>query len=373
MFSSQLGIRLILMLGKSIPRPAPYEVMRGLTSAQVTNNDRSSDGFQMTFALTKTKLGEYDLLQGGALAPSTRVIIAVLLGITPKVLIDGIILHHQLTPGNGPGESTLTVTGKDVSVMFDLKEKDEKHENQPDSVIVMKLLKNYPQYGLVPLVTPTTDVPLSLNRIPRQSVETDFQFIQRLARRNGYIFYIEPITFQTNTAYWGPQTRAGLPQPRLTVGEGPSADLASLHLVHDALAPVGTTGSFLEPFTGTILPIPALPSLRIPPLVASPAQPLRTILTRDTANRNPLQAALAALASATNAPDAVTAQGEIDTIRYGNVLRARRLVGIRGPGKSYDGYYYVRSVTHTLTPGNYKQSFQVSREGTGALLPVVVP
>jgi hypothetical protein len=94
---------------------------------------------------------------------------------------------------------------------------------------------------------------------------------------------------------------------------------------------------------------------------------------RDTSNQNPAQAATSALATATNAPDSVRGEGEIDSVRYGNVLRARKLVGVRGAGLSYDGNYYVQRVTHTITPGDYKQSFTASREGTGATLPVVIP
>jgi hypothetical protein len=372
MLTSQLGFRLMLLLGKSVPLPAPYEVVRALTRAEVTNDDRNGDGFQITFALSKSKIGEYDLLQGGSLSPSSRVIIAVLVGVIPEVLIDGIITHHQIAPGNDPGQSTLTVTGKDVSIMLDLEEKNEKFDNQPDFLIATQLIAKYAKYGLVPQVTPTSDVPLMIDRIPRQH-ETDLRFIQRMAARNGYVFYVEPVTVGVNKAYWGPQVRAGVPQSALTVGEGPSTNLKSLHFTQDALAPVSTTGTFIEPITKMAIPIPALPSLRIPPLVSSSSAALRTTVTRDTANRNPIQAAMAALASATNAPDAVTGSGEIDSIRYGNVLRARKLVGIRGAGLSYDGFYYVHRVTHTVTPGDYKQSFEASREGTGALLPVVLP
>ena len=38
MLTSQLGIRLMLLLGKSIPLPAPYEVVRALTRAEVTSS-----------------------------------------------------------------------------------------------------------------------------------------------------------------------------------------------------------------------------------------------------------------------------------------------------------------------------------------------
>lgn len=371
MLTSQLSIRFVLLVGKSVPLPASSDVVRALVRAEVTNDAQNGDGFQITFALSKSQPADYSLVQSGTFDPPARVILGVLLGVKPEVLIDGIVTHHQHAPSAEPGQSTLTVTGKDVSVMLDLEEKNEKYENQPDSLIVTQLIAKYAKYGLVPKVTPTTDVPIVIDRIPRQT-DTDLRFIQHMAERNGFVFYVEPLTVGVNSAYWGPPSRAGLPQPALKL-QGPSSNLKSLHFTQDALAPVGASGSFVEPFTKTALPIPQLPSLRIPPLARSPLSALRKAITRDTANRNPAQAAIAALAASANAADPVTGDGEIDTVRYGNVLRARKLVGVTGAGASYDGNYYVRRVTHTITPGEYKQSFQLSREGTGALLPVVRP
>ena len=137
-------------------------------------------------------------------------IIGAVLGVIPEVLIDGIITHHQLAPSNEPGKSTLTVTGSDVSVMLDMEEKNEKYENQPDFVIFTRLIAAYAQFGLVPQPTPTADVPIMLQRIPRQQ-ETDLKFIQRMAKRNGYVFYVEPVTFGVNTAYFGPEKPAQHP------------------------------------------------------------------------------------------------------------------------------------------------------------------
>src|SRR5215217_1889281 len=188
MLASTLGIRLILMVGPTVPLPASYEVSQALQSAEVTNDAATGDGFQLTFTLGKGT-ADYGLLQSGVLNPFNRVV--VLMGALPEVLIDGIITHHQVTPSNEPGRSTLTVTGKDVSVMLDLKEKNADYPNQPDFVIVSQLLAQYAVYGLVPAPTPTTDVPIELERVPRQH-ETDLKFIQRLAQKNGFVFYVEP-------------------------------------------------------------------------------------------------------------------------------------------------------------------------------------
>jgi hypothetical protein len=65
----------------------------------------------------------------------------------------------------------------------------------------------------------------------------------------------------------------------------------------------------------------------------------------------------------TGSSNAITASGSLDVMRYGHVLRSRMLVGVRGAGLAYDGFYYVDSVTHNLKRGEYKQSFQLSRDG----------
>ena len=78
------------------------------------------------------------------------------------------------------------------------------------------------------------------------------------------------------------------------------------------------------------------------------------------------------LAKASNLADAVTGTGELNVLRYGRILKARQLVGVRGAGFAYDGLYYVNSVTHKIKRGEYKQSFKLSRNGLVSTVPRVV-
>jgi hypothetical protein len=57
------------------------------------------------------------------------------------------------------------------------------------------------------------------------------------------------------------------------------------------------------------------------------------------------------------------ASGSLNVLRYGRVLKARKLVGVRGAGIAFDGLYYVRRVTHNLKRGEYTQDFELSRNG----------
>ena len=90
-----------------------------------------------------------------------------------------------------------------------------------------------------------------------------------------------------------------------------------------------------------------------------------------TAKKSPSQAALAAMAKAAGTSDVVSASGSLDVMRYGHILKARRLVGVRGVGIAFDGLYYVKSVTHNIKRGEYKENFTLSRNGLISTVPVV--
>lgn len=372
MLADLLGIRLVLLVGRIIPLPASFDLVNALTSVEVTNDARGSDGFQLTFQLSKLIPLDYDLMLADSMALFNRVVIGVVVGVTPTVLIDGVITQHQLTPSNEPGQSTLTVTGQDITVLMDLEEKREPFKNQPDSVIVRRTLLSYMQYGVLPgVIAPTADVEVEVQGQPWQQQETDLRFIQRLATQNGFVFYIEPVTFGVTSAYWGPEKRVGFPQPALKVDMGGFSNVESLSFTNDGMAPVQASGTYLESLTGMQLPVVPLPALRIPPLAPIPATARRKVLLHDLAAMDFGKAFMASMAAATSAPEAISGQGQVETVRYGSVLKARGLVGVAGAGFSYDGFYYVSRVTHSLKRGEYTQSFSLSRDGTGSLSPVL--
>lgn len=371
MLSSALGIRMLIWTGKMIPTPPPRALLEAIIDVEVTNDVRNADGFKITLALTKSTL-DYNLVLAGALDPMTKVTIAVVMGVMPEVLINGIVTRHEIHPSNEPGASRLVVYGKDLRLLLDLEERNDKFEAQPDFIIFSRLIASYAHHGLLPDPRATNDFPLPIERTPHQA-ETDLAFIERMARRNGFLFYIEPVTVGLSHAYFGPPIRASLPQTALTINIGGHDNVKSLSFELDEMAPTGVSGTFIEPFTKMSLPIPTLPSLRIPPLALFPTSPQRTKQLRNAAQRNPAQAALAGLAETMNAEDSVRVRGEADGAKLGSVLRTGKLVGLRGVGYSFGGNYYVEKVTHKLSSGTYTQQFELTREGKGAIAPVVRP
>lgn len=369
-----LGIRLQILIGQpDVPLPAPYEVMDSLVSLKVTNNDRQRDAFQMDFNLGRDSLLEYGLLRSGVLDVPNRVIIMAIFGGLPQVLIDGIITDHQVIPSNEPGRSQLHVTGEDISVKLSFEDKNVTHPQQKDSDIVRKILANA---GFIPDVTDTSDTPNDTERIPTQQ-GSDLKYIRYLAQRNGFVFFVEPADVPgLNTAYWGPEKRQGQPQPALSMNMGPQTNVDTpINFHFDALGPSEAEVSIVDPFTRLAIQIPAL-SAFLPSLTSSPAKPLRKTFSRDTANLSFAQALLRLFTSSSETSDVIQATGDVDAVRYGRALRARRLVDVRGAGQSYNGTYYVKQVVHEITrlpTGDYKQRFTLTRDGRGASGTSIVP
>ena len=79
------------------------------------------------------------------------------------------------------------------------------------------------------------------------------------------------------------------------------------------------------------------------------------------------------MAAAAEYAEVVTCEGSLDVTRYGGILKARQLVGVRGVGPAFDGLYYVKSVTHKIKRGEYKQNFTLTRNGLVSTVQTVSP
>ena len=69
------------------------------------------------------------------------------------------------------------------------------------------------------------------------------------------------------------ETGTAVPQSALAMNSITGDNVVALSFSNDGLAPVGVAGgSFIEPISKSIVPIPSFPSLRQPPLTLSPVQ-----------------------------------------------------------------------------------------------------
>ncbi len=371
------GLHLTLMIGPAVPVPVPQTVLDALDSLQViTTAGEGASGFELRFTLSnRSPLHTLFLLSAGAGIPLVRVLIVVTVNGTPQVLMDGVMTHHQIAPGNEPGQSTLTVKGKDLTAVMDYLPLDGvPYPAMPPAVRVLAILAKYAVFGLVPMVIPSVveDIPLPVDRIPRQQ-GTDLRYIQQLAKEAGYVFYIDPGPLPgASIAYWGPEIKVGAPQPALNINMDAHTNVESLSFSFDKEAKELPVVFIQNQATRVPIPIP-IPDITPlnPPLGLVPPLPPKITALDYTAKLSPLQAVLHGLAYAAQHADAVSGTGSLNVLRYGRVLKARRLVGVRGAGAAFDGLYYVKSVTHHIKRGEYTQDFTLSRNGLLSTVPKV--
>jgi hypothetical protein len=372
------AVRLTLLIGPAVPVPAPASVIDALQSVQVTSaTDRA--GFQLVFKAGPNAPLLATMLPAGYLDPIiTRVIVIATVNGLPHVLMDGIVTRQEVAPSNEPGKSTLTVTGEDLSVLMDLVEMPfMRYPAMPEIAQLYAILAKYAVFGIVPVVLPPVIPAL---RLPTDGFDThtgtDLQYIRQHAGRCGYVFYVEPGPAPaTSIAYFGPDVRIPVPQPALSVNLGAHTNVESLSFSLDGTAKKIVVLTVFDPVTQKVpvpIPVPNVSILR-PPLGARPTPPAKVEFPKGTTHLSAAEAAKRALGIVFSASDAITGSGSLDVVRYGQPLRSRMLVGVRGAGIAYDGLYYVNSVTHNLKHGEYKQSFSLSRDGLISPTPVVMP
>lgn len=370
------GVYLTLLMGPVAAVPVPAEVTDALTSVQVTTAAGARSGFQITFSLAKNSLLSKTLIPAGFFDPMIRVIVIVTLNGLPTVIMDGLITRQQVAPSNQGGASTLTIVGEDVSQAMDLIDfSGIPYPAMPAEARVALCIAKYAMFGIVPLVIPSIliDVPIPTETIPRHQ-GTDLAYINHLAGEVGYVFYIEPGPAPgMNIGYWGPEIKVGVPQPALNVNMDAHTNVESLNFTYDGLSKTLYI-LYIQNLLSKVpipIPIPDITPLN-PPLGAKPPLPLHVkLITNEpdqngTAKYTPVQAAIIGMTKAAKGSEVISGSGSLDVLRYGRVLKSRQLVGVRGAGFAYDGLYYVKSVTHNIKHGEYKQSFSLSRN---ALIP----
>jgi len=230
-------------------------------------------------------------------------------------------------------------------------------------------------FGVTPFVIPSVMiyVPNPVEVIPSHE-GTDLQYLEQLAQDVGYVFYLDPGPKPgMNIGYWGPEVKFGAPQPALSINMGAHTNVESLSFSFDGLS---KTQYILhiqnkESKISVPIPVPDITPLN-PPLGKKLVFPVQIEMIKEGTAKHAIPKAVArALAKASASADVISGSGQLDVLRYGHVLKARQLVGVRGAGADYNGLYYVKSVTHNIKPGEYTQSFTLSRNARGPLTSTV--
>ena len=339
---------------------------RDLLSVEVELDDELAGMCRLTVGLLLRPDGRWTYLDDDRFVPWQPIAVVAGLQDGAHEVFSGYITHLHPEFGEGLDQCRLEVWGMDASVLMDRDDVLKDWPNKKDSDIAQE---TFQAYGLDSTVTDTAvihdeEVSTIIQR------ETDMAFLQRLAVRNGYECYVDG-----DHGYFGPPSVSTSRQPVLAVEFGAETNVRRFALEVNALAPSAVAMSQVDRLSKEILDAGAESARQ----ASLGAKPLAGYLS---AGMSPGLVHVAQTVT-TGGPEMstlcqglydrgewfVTGEGEVDSHRYGAVLRPRSTVVVKGVGKTHSGGYYVTRVRHVFTPDGYTQTFGVKRnavEPTGA-------
>lgn len=342
--------------------PAGPEVMEAIQQIEVEDNADMADMLRLRVGIgVDDGCSRYRVLDDDLFHRLAKLAIVVTVGSGPsEPLIESYVIETNANFSNQPGQSLLNVVAMDPTVLMNLEERSRRWSDMADSTVATQVFQDH---GFVPVVETTQPVRQENDETTSQR-GTDIRLLQRLARRNGFECYVEinPLTRGVEGHFHPPR----LDQPSqgvLSVNSGEATNVNSFSPRFDMLRPTTATARGIE--AGGVEDQSVTSEGQSQRTLGREAtvaadRPRRVLLTGSgLARTGELQGYAQAVVDRSGW--AITAQGELNTVAYGGILRAKRPVEVRGAGRQFSGTYYVERVLHTFTGDRYVQHFTVRR------------
>ncbi len=340
--------------------PAP-DLFLSLLELEVEEDHRLASVFRIKLAISREDDGLWKVLDDERIKLWNKVTISVTID-EEQELMSGYITH--IKPHIEPDEnsSTLEIVGMDLTCLMSLEENIKDWPKKSDSDIAKEVFQKYNlKSNPGPEIDDTTIVHDDAVSTIMQR-ETDIQFLKRLARRNGYECFVK-----SGKGYFRKPVLSGEPQLVLAAHFGEETNLMKFEATVNALRPAAVEMHQIDTITKEIKDT-VVEAAEQPPLGrdAGPALPVpqniapRLFVKHAVTTGQPEMEALSKALFA-EAQWFVEARGEINTLCYGAVLEARKLVPIKGVGELFSGLYYVTKVRHLFKPDQYTQQFEARR------------
>jgi phage protein D len=335
------------------------DLFADLLEMEVEEDYRLAAAFRLKLATYKRDDGLWAYLDDERLRLWRKLAISVTLDEEEQTLFEGYVT--QLRPHIDPDEdqSFVEVFGLDPTCLMSLEEKLKDWPGKTDSDIAREIFQSYnlagvvDETGIVHEETVTTII----------QRESDIQFLKRLARRNGFECFVEG-----GRGFFRRPALAGPPLPVLAAHFGGETNLVSFEARADALRPTRVRMQQIDPVAKELQDASAEGGEQrtlgrdAALLAASPpggVTPRMFVKHAVAFNRSEMENMGRAIFD--EAEWFVEAKGELDGSLYDSVLRARRLVPVKGVGELFSGVYYVAGVRHVFREERYTQHFTARR------------
>jgi hypothetical protein len=305
-----------------------------------------------------SKDGDYPLLDDSHLDPESELTVMVMDGVVPRFLASGPVTGQDISIPDGGSGVLLDVHGGDHCVSMDREDKGKIWSNVTDSLAVTKVLVDN---RLVPDVGVTTTLHTEFTHVLVQR-ESDLRFVRRLARRNGFWFWITSEAPMVNVAHFKRFKPGGTADVELKINaRGSNVDRVTLEW--DSERPVSAPLKQLDLATKSVMTSGVDKS----PLTGLAAKALGDVVssTRSAHIVVPVDSAgdLAARAEALLIDHGWFVSARVVT-RYSTlkkIVRAHTVASLAGVGKRHSGNYVVARVVHDIDENDHVMTIDLVR------------
>lgn len=279
-----------------------------------------------------------------------------------QCLVKGPVGAQRIHFEHGGSGSYVEVRGSDSAITMDRQARSTIWADVTDSDAVTSVISSY---GLVPDVDSTAAGHYQNKHVLVQR-ESDLSFVQRLARRNGFHFWISCDASGVETAHFRRPPVDAAPSVTLAINRTPP-NIEALDLRWDVERPTSVEGSQLDLNTKEDLDggtaDPPLPALGDDDLSAITGDTRSIFLAAPVDDAGDLQSRSSG--ALIDSYFFIRATGETSREQIGEPVRAHTVVELQGAGSRHSGKYFVAGVRHTIEAHSHRMEFELLRNAWG--------
>jgi phage protein D len=307
--------------------------------------------------------GDFPMLLDGRIGPGSELAVIAPLDGKNNYLVKGPVTGQKVHLAHGGAGSFVEVSGTDSSVAMDRESRTLLWSDVTDSDAVTTILG---QYGYVPDVDSTSAGHFETKHTLVQR-DTDFQFVQRVARRNGFLFWITCDELGIETAHFKRAPLDGDPAGDLIINLEANT-LGAVDINWDVERPTSVVAAQIDlndksDIDGAVAQSPlALLGAQALNAIAADTRSVHIVAPVDDAGD--LQSRGEGTLVEANWFIHATSQTTVNALKA--IVRSHTVVNLRGAGTRFSGKYFVSGVRHKIDATAHHMDVELISNSWGA-------